>query len=92
MTPRKGRTEVKKTMPNLGGLLEGFTGNGARVKGWSPCGNFLYIGWAGVVPATSCSWVTDIASTKFARRYRPVSHNRWFEEAVAWGFAKKALS
>lgn len=66
--------------PAVGGFSNG------RVKGISPCGGFLYVGWLGVVPVADCQWATDIASTKFARLYRAVTENRW-PEAIAYGWA-----
>ena len=61
-----------------------------RVKGWSPCGQWVYIAWLGVVPLRHAAWCTDIEASKFARLYRPVVSNRWESEAVAWGFAPAA--
>jgi hypothetical protein len=64
--------------PATGGFTNG------RVKGISPCGQWLYIGWLGVVAIADCHWATDIDATKFARLYRPVAENRW-TEAVTMG-------
>lgn len=56
--------------------------NATRILGWSQCGQFLYIGWAGVVETGDCEWATDLGKCKFARLYRPVAENRW-QEAIA---------
>ena len=60
-----------------------------RVKGWSPCGQWVYIAWLGAVPLRHAAWCTDIEASKFARLYRPVVSNRWESEAIAWGFAPR---
>lgn len=72
--------DVVSGPPTGGGFCTG------RVKGISPCGQWLYVGWLGVVALADCQWATDIASTKFARLYRPVADNRW-GEAVSMGWA-----
>ena len=56
-----------------------------RVKGWSPCGGYLYVGWLGVVPIEKAQWCCDLEESKFSRLYRPVAENRWESEAVSWG-------
>lgn len=56
-----------------------------RVKGWSPDGKFLYVGWLGIVPIEKAEWCCDLDESKFARLYRPVTENRWGCEAVRWG-------
>lgn len=66
--------------PAVGGFTNG------RVKGVSPDGTMLYIGWLGVVKIEDCQWATDIKETKFARLYRAVTENRW-GEAVQHGWA-----
>ena len=73
----------------LSGPQTGPFSNG-RLKGWSPCGQWVYIAWLGVVPLRHAAWCTDIEASKFARLYRPVVSNRWESEAVAWGFAPAA--
>jgi hypothetical protein len=60
-----------------------------RVKGWSPCGQWLYVAWLGVIPIDQAQWCNEIEGSKFARIYRPVTENRWQSEAIAWGFAPK---
>ena len=76
----------------LGDVLSGpptsIFSNG-RIKGWSPCGEWLYIAWLGVVHVRHAGWCRDIEASKFARLYRPVKENRWESEAVAWGFAPR---
>ena len=77
----------------LGDVLTGpQTGpfSNGRVKGWSPCGQWVYVGWLGVVPLHQAAWACDIEGTHFARLYRPVKENRWESEAVNWGFAPAA--
>jgi hypothetical protein len=69
--------------PAVGGFTNG------RVKGWSPCGQWLYLGWLGVIHVDQAQWCTDIESSAFARLYRPVGENRWESEAIAWNFAPK---
>ena len=69
------------------GPQTGIFSNG-RLKGWSPCGRWLYVAWLGIVPITQAAWCTDIEASKFARLYRPVAENRWDSEVIAWGFAK----
>jgi hypothetical protein len=74
---------------NLGDVVSGpvvgiFT-NG-RVKGISPDGTMLYVGWLGVVKVAECQWATDLSDTKFARLYRAVTDNRW-SEAISLGWA-----
>jgi hypothetical protein len=76
----------------LGDVLAGpqagpFT-NG-RLKGWSPCGRWLYVAWLGVIPIAEAAWCEGIEESKFARLYRPVAENRWQSEAIAWNFAPK---
>ena len=73
----------------LTGPQTGPVSNG-RVKGWSPCGQWVYVGWLGVVPLHHAAWCCDIEASKFARLYRPVQENRWESEAVCWGFAPAA--
>ena len=58
-----------------------------RVKGWSPCGRWVYVGWLGVVALDQAAWACDLDASKFARLYRPVQENRWESEAIGWGFA-----
>ena len=72
----------------LTGPSDGIFSNG-RVKGWSPCGQWLYIAWIGVVPTSSAAWCEDTESSHFARLYSPVQENRWQSEAIAWNFAPK---
>ena len=72
----------------LSGPQTGPFSNG-RLKGWSPCGQWVYIAWLGVVPLRHAAWCTDIEASKFARLYRPVVSNRWESEAIAWGFAPR---
>jgi hypothetical protein len=57
-----------------------------RVKGWSPCGGWLYVGWLGVVAIDRAAWACDLEGTAFARLYRPVTSNQW-GEAVSQGWA-----
>lgn len=61
-----------------------------RVKGWSPCGRWIYLGWVGIVALDQAAWCTDIEASKFARLYRPVVSNRWESEAIGWGLAPAA--
>jgi hypothetical protein len=63
-----------------------------RVKGWSPCGQWLYVAWLGVVAVADCQWCPDIEASHFARLYRPVDANRWHSEAIGWGFAPQAIA
>ena len=72
----------------LAGPQTGPFSNG-RLKGWSPCGGWLYVGWLGVVPVHQAAWCCDIDASKFARLYRPVQENRWESEAIGWGFAPR---
>jgi hypothetical protein len=58
-----------------------------RIKGWSTCGRWVYVGWLGVIHVRYAAWCCDIEASKFARLYRPVKENRWESEAIAWGFA-----
>jgi hypothetical protein len=60
-----------------------------RLKGWSPCGRFLYVGWLGVVPTDSAGWCCDLKESHFARLYRPATENLWVSEAICWDFAPK---
>ena len=55
-----------------------------RVKGWSPSGDLVYVGWLGVVPLASLEWCSDLATAQFPGLYRPVVANRW-GEAIALG-------
>jgi hypothetical protein len=76
----------------LSGPQTGPFSNG-RVKGWSPCGRWVYVAWLGVVPVHQAQWCADIEGSAFARLYRPVEGNRWDAEAIAWGFApREAIS
>ena len=65
------------------------TFSNGRVKGWSPCGDWLYVGWLGCIPTRAAAWCEDIESSHFARLYSPVQENRWQSEAIAWNFAPK---
>jgi hypothetical protein len=56
-----------------------------RVKGWSPCGRWLYVAWLGCVPVSSAAWCNDIEASRFARLYLPVAENRWDSEVLGWG-------
>ena len=67
--------------PTQGGI---FT-NG-RLKGWSPCGRWLYVAWCGVIEASLCEFEDSLAASQFARLYNPVRVNCWLT-AVAWGSA-----
>ena len=76
----------------LGDVLTGpQTGpfSNGRVKGWSPCGQWLYVAWLGVIPVASAAWCTDIEASAFSRLYRTVESNRWQSEAIAWNFAPR---
>jgi len=69
---------------NLGDVVSapavGIFTNG-RVKGISPDGTMLDVGWLGVVPASDCQWATDLKETQFARLYRVATENQWDEPA-----------
>lgn len=60
-----------------------------RVKGWSPCGRYLYLSWVSVVPTDACRWVYSIKDRRFCLLYKPETENRW-EYAVRTGKAKRA--
>jgi hypothetical protein len=70
----------------LSGPKTGLFSNG-RVKGWSPCGQWVYVAWLGCVPLHQAQWCDDIEASHFARLYRPVTENRWDSEALGWGIA-----
>jgi hypothetical protein len=72
----------------LTGPQTGIFSNG-RVKGWSPCGNWVYVAWLGVVPIRDLEWCCGIEDSRFARLYRPVAENRWESEAIKWNFAPR---
>jgi hypothetical protein len=58
-----------------------------RVRGWSPDGRSLYVGWLGVVRLEDVRWCTVLPIAAFPRLYRPVRSNQW-GEAVAWGLVE----
>ncbi len=62
-----------------------------RIKGWSPCGRFIYTGWLGVVPVDSAGWCCDLEESRFARLYKPATENLWESEAIGWGMAPAEL-
>lgn len=70
--------------PEIGGCFS----NG-RVKGWSPCYQWLYVAWVGVIRAEHCHHCGDIAGSKFARIYQPQTENRWID-ALEWGLAEQS--
>lgn len=52
-----------------------------RVKGISPDGTMLYVGWLGIVKTKDCQWATELKETQFARLYRVVTEDQW-DEAI----------
>jgi hypothetical protein len=70
----------------LSGPQTGPFSNG-RVKGWSPCGRWVYVAWLGVIPLHQAQWCDGLEESHFARLYRPVAENRWDSEALGWGIA-----
>jgi len=77
--------------PGTAQALEVLIEDGALVKGWSPCGQFVYLGWAGIVPLADCSWADPQTAPPLERLYKVPTENKW-EEAVKWGLAKDAIA
>lgn len=53
-----------------------------RVKGWSEDGNWLYVGWLGVVAVEQVQWVEDLAVARFPLLYRPATKNQWTSQSI----------
>ena len=68
------------------GILKGLT-QSARVKGWSPDGEWLSLEWIGVVKIDQCQWAADLKATFLAQMSNPVEENCWKND-LATGLPK----
>ena len=67
----------------------GNTFDNGRIKGWSPCGTWLYVSWVGVIATALCKFEQGIDSSAFVRIYPAVRSNQW-GTAEDWGLTEES--
>jgi len=78
-------TMTDNTPINLGDILSAPKQNTifttGRVRGWSPDGSMVILGWLGAVPRDSLRVADpDTCDSRFAALYRPATENQWGNE------------